>query len=703
MTRKTPKRWPLLGALALLPTSLAAVEVSVDGTGWLQNLTLKSILKRSLELPQQEHWNANMIEDAMFFLEEQMRQGGYLEPTVHVALFDAEGTKLEDYTWSDELQLSEDTHLPEAQRAEFRIEKGLLFYFDRVAFTGSDVIEPDQARLYFHPAQGLIGSKSDRPYNESILGSGVRNLTAELEAIGYQEANVMIDTVDIDTESGAVSVDLAVEEGPRYWLTQVEDELAEGVSDDFAAGLLRAVQDVDQAYSASRARDYATALRNIFYANGYPGVEISLEPTFSEPENERVDVTLDLVVKPGPRTRLGAIALEGFIDTEEEFVRSNITVEEGQWLNRLALEDSRDRLARLGAFTRMRYRLEPMETDDGEAAQRAVFMAEEVKQQKFSLLLGWGSYEMLRVGFIYQYRNLWGRAHSTTFQALQTFKSSAARWQYAIPETRAFAYNSQFSLYGITREEVSFDREEYGAEAGVYRELEDWDSRYSLVYRLEQLTSRSIDGTEIPGDPDQLSASIAFEWATDQRNSLLSPDSGIRWTFRSEFADEILGAQERYQLWGGTISWQRPITSSWRLRVGFQHEALTSFFGDREASPFNQRMFPGGENSIRGYTEGKAAPRNSEGTFIGAETISLLSTEVQRRFYKNIYMVFFADQLLQGENISSWPGDQYLASAGAGLRMMTPLGPLRFEYGHNLNKRESDPNGAFHFSIGYPF
>jgi len=679
------------------------VDVSVEGTGWLQDLSLENILQRSLELDQHESWDPNMIEDGFFFLKEQMRKSGHLEPTIDVLLLDEEGEQLASYTWNENLQLTDERNVPEAGRAKFQIEPGKLFYFENVAFQGSDVIDPEKAKLYFHPAQGLISSKGDRPYNESILGSGVRNLQAELQNMGYQDAQASVDTVDIDQKTGGVRVDISVEEGPRYWLRDVHDALAEDVSDDYARKLLRDDQQVEEPYSQSKARDYATRLRNIFYQNGYPGVEIGLEPTYGDANEEKVDVELDLVVTPGPRTRLAAVELEGFNDTKAEFVRENITVEEGQWLNRLALESSRDRLARLGVFNRMRYRLEPVETEDGSAAQKAVFMAEEVKQQKFSLLLGWGSYEMLRIGFVYQYRNLWGRAHSTTFQALQTFKSSAARWQYAIPETRAFAYNSQFSLYGITREEVSFDREEYGAEAGLYRDLESWDSRYSVVYRLEQLRSRDIDGNEIPGDPDQISASIAFEWATDQRNSLLSPDSGIRWTFRSEFADPVWGAQERYQLWGGTISWQANVTNSWKLRVGLRHEALTAWFGEQDSTPFNQRMFTGGENSIRGYPEGEAAPRNAEGTYIGSETMTLLSTEVQRRFYKNIYMVFFADQLLQSEDINHWPGNQYLASAGAGLRMMTPLGPLRFEYGHNLTKRDGDPDGTFHFSIGYPF
>jgi outer membrane protein insertion porin family len=39
-------------------------------------------------------------------------------------------------------------------------------------------------------------------------------------------------------------------------------------------------------------------------------------------------------------------------------------------------------------------------------------------------------------------------------------------------------------------------------------------------------------------------------------------------------------------------------------------------------------------------------------------------------------------------------------SAGAGLRLTTPVGPLVLDYGVNLDRRYKEPFGAFHFSIG---
>ena len=47
--------------------------------------------------------------------------------------------------------------------------------------------------------------------------------------------------------------------------------------------------------------------------------------------------------------------------------------------------------------------------------------------------------------------------------------------------------------------------------------------------------------------------------------------------------------------------------------------------------------------------------------------------------------------------------DQRLYSVGLGIRYQTLIGPVRLEYGKNINPRPGDPSGTLHFSIGYSF
>jgi outer membrane protein insertion porin family len=40
---------------------------------------------------------------------------------------------------------------------------------------------------------------------------------------------------------------------------------------------------------------------------------------------------------------------------------------------------------------------------------------------------------------------------------------------------------------------------------------------------------------------------------------------------------------------------------------------------------------------------------------------------------------------------------------GAGIRFVTPLGPLALDYGFKLNRQPGDKSGAIHFNIGTLF
>ena len=42
-------------------------------------------------------------------------------------------------------------------------------------------------------------------------------------------------------------------------------------------------------------------------------------------------------------------------------------------------------------------------------------------------------------------------------------------------------------------------------------------------------------------------------------------------------------------------------------------------------------------------------------------------------------------------------------SYGAGLFYLSPVGPLRFEYGRQFSPRGNEPTGVFHFAIGRAF
>ena len=106
---------------------------------------------------------------------------------------------------------------------------------------------------------------------------------------------------------------------------------------------------------------------------------------------------------------------------------------------------------------------------------------------------------------------------------------------------------------------------------------------------------------------------------------------------------------------------------------------------------------------VSGYQFGEASPRDAEDRIVGAESYALANVEFEQGLTRTISLVFFFDALGNGERISNYPFNEGLYSIGGGLRWKTLIGPARLEYGYNLNRREEDPSGTLHFSLGFPF
>jgi outer membrane translocation and assembly module TamA len=119
--------------------------------------------------------------------------------------------------------------------------------------------------------------------------------------------------------------------------------------------------------------------------------------------------------------------------------------------------------------------------------------------------------------------------------------------------------------------------------------------------------------------------------------------------------------------------------------------------------PVNKRFFPGGDNSIRGYREGQAVPLAPDGKYIGAKTYLLANVELEQALTPKWSAVIFGDALGEAARLADYPFSEKLYSVGLGVRYQTLIGPLRMEYGRNINPRPIDPRGTLLFSVGFPF
>jgi translocation and assembly module TamA len=120
--------------------------------------------------------------------------------------------------------------------------------------------------------------------------------------------------------------------------------------------------------------------------------------------------------------------------------------------------------------------------------------------------------------------------------------------------------------------------------------------------------------------------------------------------------------------------------------------------------PISERFFAGSENALRGYAFESVCPIGCHHKLLGGRSLLIQSIELRTRIGKNFGMVGFYEI---GNVFPSYIPDfrqEFLQSAGAGIRYYTPVGPLRLDIAFPLNRRRHfDQPFEIYFSIGQSF
>jgi len=671
----------------------AAAKWEVKGLGFVQNRTLKKQLNLIFH-QRQKLFEASDIEDAALVLVSFLQTQGYLEASAIATLTKEDGS-VETVEWDSSLDvfLSRETA---ANHVRFDLVKGPRFFYESLEIEGVKAMDLVDAESFFYSPPLMFQGRESLVFTHSLLKSGVSNLKVHLNSLGYISAQADFELVSLDKESGAVSVRIEVEEGPIYRfrnLVILGEEKAEFQPE------IDETQSLGQPYSRFLMQDIVRMIRNQYYENGYPEVIISSKRILKDESSTGVDVELEVNIEPGPRIVVADVGFEGSKRTKERLLNSRLAINEGDLFNPSHLDESRLNLSRLGVFDKIVYDTESLSDD-----RRSIsFLLNERPIWNGDLLLGWGSYELARFGVKVERINMLGLGHRVQFRSIVSMKSLLGEGRYLIPEFLGSRTSLSTKLFGLDREEASFDRVERGFDIAASRHIRSFDLDADAVYTFQSLEARNIQSTEDLELEERKAGSIEFRLGRDKRDSPLNPKQGYRLFGRFEYAADFLGGEVDYQRAEIGASWHGEISRGLYWHAGLTHGVVGSFNESQSQVPYLKLFFPGGENSVRGYQRGEASPMDDEGNILGATSYILANLELEQMLSETLSVVLFVDGLGSAAEVGEYPFDETLGSVGLGLRLRTFMGPVRVEYGANINRREFDPGGTVHFSLGYPF
>jgi len=392
----------------------------------------------------------------------------------------------------------------------------------------------------------------------------------------------------------------------------------------------------------------------------------------------KVDIT------PG---HLDSIEIKGNTKTEDKVILREVPIKAGDVVNIKTIQQGYQNLMRTEYFKNINPEFERVDAEENTA--KLIINLEEAKTGRLNFGGGYSSTDGL-LGFIdVSEKNFFGNG-----QNIQ------AKWQFGDTTTYSLNfyepylfdsfYSFGFSIYDTTTEEKNsvgqvYEESTTGGSVTFGRPLpKDW--RTSLKFRVEDAETDWKDPTIDDENTDLRSLTLGF--SRDSTDNRFHPRSGSINNFSVEHAGDFMG---------GNVDFTKFNIDSRRYWPGFKNHAIAfrvkaGISYPRTELPSTEEYNLGGSDSLRGYE------RSDFDTDMQNNNLLLFNLEYRIPFNESFTGVLFTDAGNVWDERNKIALNDLYYGYGAGLRMNTPVGQLRLDYGWNENQE-----GQFHFSIGNTF
>jgi outer membrane protein insertion porin family len=264
--------------------------------------------------------------------------------------------------------------------------------------------------------------------------------------------------------------------------------------------------------------------------------------------------------------------------------------------------------------------------------------------------------------------------------------------------------SASFSLYDEKLEFPEYDKKATGGSIGFGKDLSEYVGG-NIRYTLEdvEINNVSFSASSVIKDQEgqKITSAISPAIWRDTIDNRVDPTSGSRHSLAGTIAG--LGGDNYFYKFLADSIWYFPApwntTLSVRGRFGY-----AIGFNDEEL-PLYERFYVGGISTMRGLGFGEGGPRNEEGDVIGGNYEMILNTELIFPLIEDIKLkgLVFFDYGGAFDDEDNFGIDDMRKTTGFGFRWLSPFGPLRLEWGFNLEPKEDEEDSKIEFSMGGVF
>lgn len=575
----------------------------------------------------------------------------------------------------------------------FNITENKRLYIKSITFEGNGAYTDEELRSMMDTTEwGILHFLTDSGVlKEDKLRQDINKLNVFYLNNGY--INAKIGEPEIVHDKKGIHIKIPVSEGKQFKVGVVK--ITGDTLSTPRASLLEKLKINKKDYY-----DRESVIKDIDYLNrmcnneGYAYSDVTPH-IMPRKKDQKVDVTYS--IKKGDQVYFNRISINGNTKTRDKVIRRELAFAEGDLYNSDNLKMSYMRLNRLRYFEEVDF-----QTVKG-PADNLTDINIRVKEQPTGMFSIGGGYSAVdKAVFMARIsqQNLFGRGQILHLTA--QLGSETSRYEISFTEPWLFDMPlwSKFELWNTEREWDSYDLNTRGF--GVTLGYPLWEKVKGYIeYRLSTNDITNIDEYASYYIQEQkgktTSSGITATFLRDTTDDIMFPSRGSKNRVSIEYTGGLLQGDTSFTKYTGSSTWFFPLpldtVFSIRGRAGFMHK------NEDKKIPIYERFYLGGINSLRGLRD--VGPEDPvTGDPIGGETMACLNLEFIFPLIKDAGMkgVIFYD------TGNAWDHGYHLGdmreTAGVGIRWYSPIGPLRLEWGHVLDKQRDESSSRWEFSVG---
>ena len=444
---------------------------------------------------------------------------------------------------------------------------------------------------------------------------------------------------------------------------------------------------------------------------------------------------IDLTVQEGRRSVIASVQVTGVDSTRPGLVDRAITLRPGAPAGEGAVVETRQRLYDIGAFRGATVTFEPLPTAQAtpgtgspptHTAQppidlpvNAVVALEEVR--RFQLRYGieasseydpayQASRGAIALSADLRDRNVFGTGMVAGVGARYEPSLRSVRALFSAPSFRHRPVRTNVHLT-VRRETNVFDDVEDRDDQNELLVEQRWRPRaqfelswgYTYTWRevsffVTEPTTRQTEDPEHEGVLAGLNAAAVFDFRDNPF------DARRGWFHSSSVRSGVrpLGSESRVRAVPAAAVPLRSRRTADPGR-GARWGSIWTFGGVTPVTALDELFKAGGTSTVRGYSEESLSALSFYGVPLGGTQLLIFNGEVRFPLFKWFGGVVFADAGNTFVRSSGMSLDDLALGMGVGLRIRTPLAPLRIDLGFPVPRRPGDALARWHFSIGQMF